>query len=248
MDQKLTDPHSMEARTAQLAANLAMVRGQLADAARLAGRDPATVKLVAVSKNHPAEDLRALAGLGQRDFGESYVQEVLAKQEALWDADIAWHFIGRLQTNKAKFVAGRFAVVHSVDSLKLAQSLQSRLRGQGSRQEILLQVSLAGEAQKGGVTAQNAAALAREVLGMDELDLAGLMTMPPYSENAETSRPVFAALRELRDALERELGARLPELSMGMSHDFRQAVAEGATLVRVGTAIFGEREVKATSG
>jgi len=222
MDQKLT-------RKAALAANWTAVRQELDDAARAAGRDPATVRLVAVSKFHPAEDIRTLAELGQQDFGESYAQEAQAKAEALWDVDIRWHFIGRLQANKAKFVAGAFHLVHSVDSPKLARSLQSRLRGQ-ARQEVLLQVNLAGEAQKGGAQPDEVRALAEGVLQMDGLGLRGLMVMPPFSDDAEASRPVFSALREMRDRLERQLGAALPELSMGMTHDFRQAVAEGATL------------------
>lgn len=228
-------------RADELRANLAAVREEIADAARAAGRDPDEITLVAVSKLHPAEDVRALAGLGQTVFGESYVQEAQAKRRELADLDLEWHFIGRLQTNKARFVAGEFSLVHSVDSLKLAHTLHKRAQALGVTQNVLVQVNLAGEAQKAGAAEDDARRLVEEVLGLPALGLRGLMLMPPLEDDPERSRPWFAALRELRDKLEQDLGARLAHLSMGMTGDFRQAVAEGATIVRIGTRLFGAR-------
>ena len=230
---------------AELVARLSSVREDIAAAALATGRDPDEVRLVAVSKLHSAQAIRALARAGQRDFGESYVQEALAKREepalASGELDIAWHFIGRLQTNKAKFVAGAFDLVHGVDSRKLAHALHKRAEAMDVRQRVLLQVNLAGEAQKAGVVPDHARQLATEVMDMPHLRLEGLMLMPPFFDDPERARPYFAELRELRDRLAAELGTPLPELSMGMTGDFREAVAEGATLVRVGTRIFGER-------
>jgi pyridoxal phosphate enzyme (YggS family) len=228
-------------RALELRRNLDVVRAEMGEAAAACGRTPGEVVLVAVSKFHPAQDVRALAGFGHMDFGESYVQEALAKREQLQDLDLRWHFIGRLQTNKARHVAGRFSLVHSVDSLRLAQTLHNKAQALQTLQEVLLQVNLAGEGQKAGAAADDARRLAQEVLGLDSLALRGLMLLPPMVDEPEQARPWFAALRELRDSLERELGVRLPHLSMGMTGDFRQAIAEGATIVRIGTRIFGER-------
>lgn len=234
-------------RQSQLLTNLEQVRAELAQAATDAGRSPNDVKLAAISKYHPAATVAALAGAGQRIFGESYVQEALAKREELEEAanpigaELEWHFVGRLQSNKAKYVAGRFALVHSVDSLKLARQLQKSARDRGSVQAILLQVNLAGEVQKAGASPEECRELAGVVLQMDALRLKGLMLMPPAVDDPEDARPHFAGLRKLRDTLEGELGIRLPELSMGMTGDFKQAVAEGATCVRIGTRLFGPR-------
>ncbi|MFO7597330.1 MAG: YggS family pyridoxal phosphate-dependent enzyme [Desulfocurvibacter africanus] len=228
-------------RSLELRRNLEAVLAEVNDATAACGRKSGEVALVAVSKFHPAQDVRALAGFGHRDFGESYVQEALAKREELQDLDLRWHFIGRLQTNKARHVAGSFCLVHSVDSLKLAQTLHKRAQALQTVQEVLLQVNLAGEGQKAGAAADEARRLAQEVRGLDSLALRGLMLLPPMVDEPEQVRPWFAALRELRDSLERELGVRLPHLSMGMTGDFRQAIAEGATIVRIGTRIFGER-------
>ena len=232
----------MQARDSERVARLLAVREEIAQAARRAGRDPGEVRLVAVSKTHDAEAVRELALAGQRDFGESYVQEALAKQEALRDVEgLRWHFIGGLQTNKARFVAGAFHLVHSVDSLRLAQALHKRAVAAQTVQKVLVQVNLAGEAQKRGTGLGAAKDLALKVAGLAGLGLSGLMVMPPFADDPEASRPCFKALRELRDRLSRETGMPLPELSMGMTGDFVQAVEEGATLVRVGTRIFGER-------
>lgn len=234
-------PSASSERSLELRRNLEAVLAEVNEAVAACGRTSGEVTLVAVSKFHPASDVRALAGFGQLDFGESYVQEALAKREELQDLDLRWHFIGRLQTNKARHVAGSFRLVHSVDSLKLAQTLHKRAQALRTVQEVLLQVNLAGEGQKAGAAADDARRLAQDVRGLDSLALRGLMLLPPMVDEPEQARPWFAALRELRDSLERELGVRLPHLSMGMTGDFRQAIAEGATIVRIGTRIFGER-------
>jgi pyridoxal phosphate enzyme (YggS family) len=231
-----------------LARNLAEVRRDIDAAARRAGRDPASVTLVAVSKTFPAADVRAAALAGQADFGESYVNEALDKQDeaarlllGAKAADPRWHFIGHIQTNKARFVTGRFRLIHSVDSVRLAESLHQRAQAKGLTQPVLLQVNLAGEEQKSGVSEAGLPALAEAVASLAALRLDGLMLMPPWSPDPEDARPYFARLREVRDGLEARLGRRLPHLSMGMSGDFVPAVEEGATLVRVGTRIFGGR-------
>lgn len=231
----------MSDRKTELAERTAQVKEDLAAAARAAGRKPEDVTLVAVSKLHPASDIRALAETGQLDFGENYVQEATGKLDALSDLNVNWHFIGGLQSNKAKFVAGNFGLVHSVDSRKLAQALHKKASSAGVVQDILIQASLAGEAQKSGITAENLPALADEVMEMDGVRLVGLMTMPPFFDEPESARPVFARLRELKESLEKQLGKKLPHLSMGMTGDFIPAVEEGATLVRIGTRIFGVR-------
>jgi len=205
------------------------------------GRDPAQVTLVAVSKTHEAASVAALHQAGQTIFGESYVQEALPKLESLAHLPLTWHFIGRLQKNKAKYVAGRFALIHSVDSLELAQALDRKCVALGITQDILLQVNLAGEAAKAGCSPEDALPLATAIAEMDSLKLLGLMLMPPWDEDPEVNRPLFAKARELQQSLASRLGAPLPHLSMGMSHDMEQAIEEGATLIRVGTDLFGAR-------
>ncbi len=231
----------MSDRKQELAERAAQAKEDLAAAAKAAGRKPEDVTLVAVSKLHPGNDIRALAESGQLDFGENYVQEATAKLDELSDLKVNWHFIGGLQSNKAKFVAGNFGLVHSVDSRKLAQALHKKASSLGVVQDILIQTSLAGEAQKSGITADNLPALADEVMNMDGLRLVGLMTMPPFFGEPERARPIFSQLRELKETLEKQLGKKLPHLSMGMTGDFIPAVEEGATLVRIGTRIFGAR-------
>ena len=213
------------------------VRARVEAAARRAGRDPKEITIVAVSKKFPASAVREAAAAGATDFGENYAQELAAKRGAC--GDVRWHFIGRLQRNKAKLVAGQVALVHAVDSAELAAELGKRAAP--AVQPVLIAVNLAGEATKGGVTAETAPALAREVLATPGVRLDGLMTMPPPAEDPEAVRPVFDALRALRDRLAGELGHPLPVLSMGMSGDFEAAIACGATHVRIGTAIFGAR-------
>lgn len=221
------------ARWEQVCADMAL-------AAMRSGRTAQDVRLVAVSKYHPAESVAALYQAGQRVFGENYVQEALTKREAL-PVDIEWHFIGHLQTNKVRQVVGCFDLLHGVDSLKLAQSLQNKAAALGMRQKILVQVNLAREPQKSGIAPDQLPKLAEYLLSASDLDWQGLMLMPPIFDDPEGARPYFAALRQLRESLTRQYGILLPELSMGMTGDFVAAIEEGATMVRVGTRIFGER-------
>lgn len=197
------------------------------------------VRVVAVTKTHPAAAVRAAVAAGLRDIGENRVQEALEKQEILEDVPAAWHLIGTLQRNKARHAAGRFALIHSVDRADLATELARRVPP-GTRQEILVQVNCSDEAQKGGVEPDGLAALLDHLDGLSTLDLKGLMTMSALTDEATEQRRAFRLLRELRDSSERS-GRQLPELSMGMSGDFAVAVEEGATMVRLGTALFGER-------
>ena len=202
--------------------------------ARVARADHA-VTVIAVSKTQPVAALREALAAGATDFGENYAQELASKR-----AEVAarWHFIGRLQRNKVKLVAGGVVCIHAVDSVELAEEIARRA---GGAQSILMPVNLAGEATKGGVTGAGAAELARRLAAVPGVSLDGLMTMPPPADDPEASRPYFEGLRALRDRLQDELGRALPVLSMGMSHDFEVAIACGATHVRIGTAIFGSR-------
>lgn len=228
------------------------VRERLRTAALNAGRKPEDVRLVAVSKFHPAASVAVVAAAGQVHFGENYVQEALKKQDDLRHLDLCWHFIGHLQSNKAREVAGRFALVHTVDSLKLAQELSRRMETHAPRraddgvavQDILLQVNIGEEEQKSGIDRQSLFALADAVVALPNLRLQGLMGMPPFFDDGERARPYFAALRELHQALCTRLAVALPHLSMGMSGDCVQAVEEGATIVRIGTDIFGARPAR----
>lgn len=223
------------------AARLARVRERIAAACAACGRDPAAVTLVAVSKLHDVAAVAAMAACGQRLFGESYIQEALPKMDAA-PAGLTWHFIGHLQRNKAKQAAGRFALIHTVDNLELAQTLQKRTEALGLIQDICLQVNVAGETQKSGVAPDGLPLLAEAVAAMANLRLAGLMVIPPVFDDPEGARPSFARLRELRDATAARLGLALPVLSMGMSGDLEAAILEGATHVRVGTDLFGARQ------
>jgi pyridoxal phosphate enzyme (YggS family) len=213
------------------------IRARIDTAARAAGRDPATVKLVAVSKRQPEAKLREAYAAGQRDFGENYSQELAEKAATLRDLpDLTWHFIGHLQSNKAKLVAPTAALIHAVDKADLAEALVRKAGGRPLR--CLIEVNVGLEAQKHGVLPDQVAALASRLSAMPGLTLEGLMCLPPAGQPAG---PFFTALHGLRDTLRAQLGLPLPELSMGMSEDFELAIAAGATLVRVGTAIFGER-------
>lgn len=220
----------------------------MAAACERCGRAPESVRLVAISKFHPASDIAALAACGQREFGESYVQEALAKQDELVGQDILWHFVGGLQTKKARAVVGRFALAHSVDSEKLARELAKRAKEARILQPVLIEVNLGEEEQKAGVDEADLAELAALVASLKDrgcgLDLRGLMCLPPVFDSPEEARPYFEHLRELRDELAQNLGQPLPELSMGMTGDFEAAIEEGATIVRVGTYIFGPRPPK----
>jgi pyridoxal phosphate enzyme (YggS family) len=225
--------------TAGIAARLGEVRERIARAAARAGRDPAAVRLVAVSKAQPAAAIREAWEAGQRLFGENYVQELLAKQADLGGLEgLAWHFIGHLQRNKVKSVAGRVAML-AVDSERLVAEVSRRAVERSQTVDVVLEVNLGGEATKSGCAPEAAGALLEAARRAPAVRVLGLMVIPPYEVELEAARGYFRSLRELRERLG---GAEaLPELSMGMSHDFEIAVEEGATLVRVGTAIFGER-------
>lgn len=228
-------------RAEAIADGLARVRARIAAAERAAGRAPGSVKLLAVSKKMPPDDVRAALAAGQRAFGENYAQELRDKRAAL-AADPAppeWHYIGPLQSNKVKYVAGQVALVHTVDSVALLEALAAR----GVPQACLVQVNVASEAQKRGIAPADLSALLDRFAALPNVSCAGLMLIPPLTEDPEAARPHFAALRALRD---REAGRPRPrvdlrELSMGMSGDLEAAIAEGATIVRVGTALFGTR-------
>jgi len=214
------------------------VRARVDQACERAGRAPSDVTIVAVSKLHPASAVLEAAAAGATDFGENYAQELVAKRGEC-PATLRWHYIGRLQRNKAKLVAGQVALVHAVDSVELAAELGKRAGT--TTQPVLLAINAAGEETKGGITAETALDVARGIAGLANVRLDGLMTMPPPDDDPEASRPFFEALRQLRDRLVDTLGVALPVLSMGMSGDYEVAIACGATHVRIGTAIFGPR-------
>lgn len=231
--------------TDDLAANLGTVRARIAAAARASGRDPAAVTLLAVSKGQPAARVRVLAGKGQHAFGENYPQDAATKIEACTELGLEWHFIGQLQANKTRAVAERFAWVHSLDRLRLAERLDAQRPAGAAPLQVLLQVNVSAEPQKGGVAPAELVALARAVVALPRLALRGLMCIPAPDRSPALQRAPYLALRELRDRLRDELGASagaLDQLSMGMSGDLEAAIAEGATIVRVGTALFGERK------
>jgi len=225
-------------RAQAIADGLARVRARVAAAAQAAGREPGSVRLLAISKKMPPDDVRAALAAGQRAFGENYAQELRDKRAALADDDPApeWHFVGPLQSNKVKYVVGQVALIHSVDS----PALLAAIDGRGAPQACLVQVNVAGEAQKRGVAPEALPALLDAFAAAQNVRCDGLMLIPPFDEDP---RPHFAALRTLRDREARHArpNVELRELSMGMSDDFELAIAEGATIVRVGTAIFGAR-------
>jgi PLP dependent protein len=225
----------------KVADRLAGIRGRVVDAARRAGRDPSSVTLLAVSKGQPVSAIREAYDAGQRDFGESYAQELAHKAIELADlADLSFHFIGRLQRNKARDVARVAVSVHAVDREALAIELSKRAVDASRQLSVYLEVNVSGEASKGGAAPDEVEALASQVEALPGLSLSGLMTIPPATDDPERARPVFAELRRLRDRL-LPSHPRLAGLSMGMTSDFEVAIAEGATVVRVGTAIFGPR-------
>ncbi len=226
-----------------IAANLAVVRGRLEQAARTAGRTPADIRLVAISKTFPPDAVREAFAAGQVDFGENRVQEALQKIRATAELHSRWHLVGHLQTNKARKVVGPFAYVHSVDSLELLARLDQAAAAERTSPKLLIQVDMAGETTKFGAGEGELPALFEAAGRLRSAQVVGLMALPPYAEDPEESRPWFARLREIRDGLVRSgvPASQLCELSMGMSHDFHVAVEEGATIVRVGTAVFGTR-------
>lgn len=231
----------MENREKELLRNYSEVKEEIEEAVRISGRKNQDVRLIAVSKFHSASDVEILCRAGHRSFGESYVQEAVSKREELADLDLDWHFIGGLQSKKAKYVAGNFSLVHSVDSSKLAGLLNRKAVSLGVKQGILLQVNSADEDQKSGVSEEMLPALAEEIMELEGLELQGLMCLPPFFGDGESSRPYFQRLRQLKEGLEKLLGVKLPHLSMGMTDDYRAAIEEGSTMVRIGTRIFGKR-------
>jgi len=222
--------------------NIRKIREEIAEAALRSGRDPSAVRLMAVTKT--VDDARILEAIeaGVDIMGENYVQEAKRKIETM-NVDVKWHMIGHLQSNKAKYAVRLFDMIHSVDRLGLAEELDKRSAAVGRVTTVLVEVNVSGEESKSGISAEEALALVRKIASFDNLSIRGLMTMPPWFEDPQNARPYFVALRELRDriAAEKIPGVDLCELSMGMSADYRVAVEEGATIVRIGTAIFGPR-------
>jgi len=227
-----------------IADRLTEVRSRIDAAARSAGRNPSSIRLVAVSKTFPLDLVREAYAAGQRDFGENRVQEALEKIQASADLDIRWHLIGHLQTNKARRAASAFATIQSIDSVDLLRKLDAAAVEAEAGPELLIQVDLAGEATKFGVPPAEVPRLFETAAALRAARVVGVMTLPPYPKQPEDSRPWFTRLRELRGEwlASGVPDAMLRELSMGMSGDFEVAIQEGATLVRVGTAIFGRRE------
>lgn len=229
--------------------NLKRIELRISSAAKRAGRRASEIILIGVSKTHPAEAIRDAYACGLRHFGENRVQEWEGKQNGIQGLAATWHLIGHLQSNKAARAAKLFHSIDSVDDLALAQRLdrgrrESKTQG---KLRVLIEVHIAKEEAKSGADAEQLPALARGIADLPMLELAGLMCVPPMAENPEDARPHFRRLREVRDRLEKELGRMLPVLSMGMSHDFEVAIEEGATEVRVGTALFGARETLNTA-
>ncbi|MFW5901828.1 MAG: YggS family pyridoxal phosphate-dependent enzyme [Thermodesulfobacteriota bacterium] len=222
---------------------IAHIQERIRSAARACSRDPEMIRLVAVSKTVPAERIRPAIAAGVRILGENYIQEAGEKIEALADQPVSWHFIGHLQSNKAKFAVRWFDLIHTVDSLKLAREIDKQAAKLGKVQDVLVQVNVGGEASKAGLSPEETEALLHSLGRLGNLSVKGLMTIPPYFDAPDTVRPYFRELAELREHLAEKAiaGIHLEELSMGMTGDFEAAIAEGATLVRIGSAIFGER-------
>lgn len=231
-----------------LRSRLHTVRRRIADCARRSGRTADEITLVAVSKTHPAERLREALEFGVRDFGENRVQEAETKIPSVGRRAASWHLIGHLQKNKARRAVSLFDVIHSLDSVSLAERLEhSCIQEDREELRVLIQVDLASESTKSGIAPDDLPELVKTVTNSSRLKLAGLMVLPPFFEDTEQVRPYFRRLRELRDELQASghFGNERGELSMGMTHDYEVAIEEGATMLRIGTAIFGEREVAA---
>jgi pyridoxal phosphate enzyme (YggS family) len=223
---------------------LKQIQKRIQNAAAACGRSEEEIQLVAVSKTKPKEKVIEAFEAGVTVFGENYVQEAREKINALYTYPISWHFIGHLQTNKAKYVVKIFELIHSVDSLKLARELDKQARKNNKVQNVLVQVNIAEEDSKSGVETRDTLSLIHEMSCLENISVRGLMTMPPYFYAPEKARPFFKALRQLRDDIRNAdiTGVSMNELSMGMTGDFEVAIQEGATIVRIGTAIFGERQ------
>jgi hypothetical protein len=230
---------------AQIFENIRIICGRISHAAIRAGRRPEDIKLIAITKTTGIQQIKEAIGAGLRTFGESKVQEAREKIQnsrfKIQNADIRWHLIGHLQKNKAKGAVELFDLIHSIDSVELAEIADKHAKKAGKTQKILLQVKLSDEISKYGILKDDLSKTIKEISEMENLSIKGLMTIPPFFENPEKARPYFSELRTLRDTAE-TMGFNLPELSMGMTNDFEVAIEEGATMVRIGTAIFGERK------
>jgi hypothetical protein len=226
-----------------IVANLERIRTEISAACARCGRDPDGVRLIAVSKTHPVAAVQAAQAAGQTLFGENYVQEFLLKTEVV-APPVTWHFLGHLQSNKVKYLAGKVALIHSVDRFSLAEEINRQWGKAGLTAEVLIEVNLGGEMSKAGIAEAELEPLLHQLTTLPHLAVRGLMILPPYFADPEVVRPYFRRLRELAGEMAALglPGVSMRELSMGMSHDFAVAIEEGATLVRVGTAIFGERE------
>ena len=224
-----------------IAQNVEQVRSKILEAAQKSGRSSDEIELVAVSKTHEAEKVRAAFDAGQEIFGESRVQEARAKIPLL-PSVVRWHFIGRLQKNKVRHALPLFELFHSIDSLELAENMNRIAEEEGLHPRVLLEVNVAGEGSKIGFAPNQLREQFEQINSLGRITVDGLMTIPPLAKEAEASRKFFVVLRELRDAMEREFDVKLPHLSMGMTNDYIVAIEEGASLVRVGTAIFGKRQ------
>ncbi len=225
-----------------ISSNLAQIKLRIHEAAHNAGRDPATIRLVAVSKTRPAADIIEAFHAGQAVFGENYIQELVPKLAEVKEP-VQWHVIGHLQSNKVKYIAGQVVLIHSVDRISLAAEIDRQWGKLGKVCDILIQVNISGEVSKSGTTEDGAIRLVRECALLPHIRVRGLMTMPPFFDDPEAARPFFAELRRLSQLVTAQqiAGVEMVELSMGMSGDFEAAIQEGATLIRVGTAIFGNR-------
>jgi pyridoxal phosphate enzyme (YggS family) len=218
------------------------VKDRINKTALKCGRDPESIHLVAVSKTIPANRVREAIMAGVTTLGENYVQEARNKFNVLGTFPVSWHFIGHLQSNKAKYAVRLFDLIHSVDSLKLARELNKQAKKVNKIQDVLIQINISKEPSKSGSDIENAANLIKDIVLFENLTVKGFMAMPPFFNNPEKARPYFTALRNLRDQIQKDFpGVVLNELSMGMTGDFEVAIEEGATFVRIGTAIFGER-------
>ncbi len=228
----------------ELKTRLENVLNRIKNAALACGRDPETIRLVAVSKTIPADMVKEAIEAGVKILGENYIQETRKKFDALSSYPVSWHFIGHLQTNKAKYAVRLFDLIHSVDSLKLAHELNKQAKKINKIQEILIQVNISMESTKSGIYEQDALGLIQDISRLENLSVKGLMTMPPFFDEPERARPYFSALHKLRDQIKKESIPNIAtdELSMGMTGDFEAAIDEGASLVRIGTAIFGKRK------
>ena len=223
-----------------IAEKLAQVQAEIAAAAQRAGRDPEEITLVGVAKTRTVEEIKEAVAAGLQHVGENYAQELRDKQRAVGDGP-TWHFVGHLQTNKAKYVVPTCVLIHSLDSVRVAEAIGKRAERIGKQQGVLVEVNASGEETKFGVQPDELESLLAQIAPLPGIEVQGLMTMPPWGTDPEEARPWFRTLRELRDDVQSRSGSELAHLSMGMTADFEVAVEEGATIVRIGTAIFGPR-------